>query len=209
VRYSYVPFPNARADSPGFLKFVGNKWDIFKDPRNIAIMACADGVQSFNDGIRTVTPMCFTIVNFPGELRCKREYVMTWGIWDGKPKISSKFYDLFALEVNRMTHGVRMFDVITNTIFTFKLVLYKLLEDYVGLSDAARRFGANSYMGCLKCWIRGTEKSKSGLTKIIYSSLHQGLPPGKHMNPSFFPFPSSAVRTEYVCTPCGHPTDSS
>ncbi|KAK3254288.1 hypothetical protein CYMTET_36499 [Cymbomonas tetramitiformis] len=142
-------------DSPGFLNFVRNKWDVFKDPRNIAIMACADGVQSFNDGIRTVTPLCFTIVNFPGEIRCKREYVMTWGIWDGKPKVSSKFYDMFTLEVNRLTIGVRMFDVITNTVFTFKLVLYKVLEDYVGLSDAARRLGANSYLGCLRCWIRG------------------------------------------------------
>ena len=167
VRNSHVLFPNARADSPGFLNFVRNKWDVFKDPRNIAIMACADGVQSFNDGIRTVTPLCFTVVNFPGELRCKREYVMTWGIWDGKPKVSSKFYDMFTLEVNRLTNGVRMFDVITNTVFTFKLVLYKMLEDYVGLSDAARRFGANSYMGCLKCWIRGTEKSVSGLTIFL------------------------------------------
>ena len=171
------------ADSPEFRDRVRKYPSFFVEARNLFMVMCADGIAPFNkeDGT-SVTPICFSILNYPSHLRGKKEYIMTWGIYEGKEshkelrkghKMESKpFFNLLVDELLELWHdGVIMYDVLRKESFKLKVMLYKALMDYKGHEDVARRTGSNSYAGCIKCNIRGAAKNESQLNKIIYSEL--------------------------------------
>jgi len=117
------------------------------------------------------------VVNYPAHLRGKKEFIVLWGIIDGKPKDSQLFYNMFVDEIVEMeTNGCRVWDVIENKPFSARVKLYKVIEDYVGLTDAGNVYGTNAKMGCSKCWLVGTTKRTSCMEKTIYAQMLQHDP---------------------------------
>ncbi|KAK3248497.1 hypothetical protein CYMTET_2988 [Cymbomonas tetramitiformis] len=125
-----------------------NDPDFFEDKRNISVIVCADGIEKFKDKLGSVTPMTCQVVNYPAHLRGKKAFMVLWGIIDGTPKDSQLFYNMFVDEILDIeTNGCRVWDVIENKPFTVRMKLYKVLEDYVGLTDAGNVYGQNARMG--------------------------------------------------------------
>ena len=171
------------AESPGFRDTVRTYPAFFADPRNIFIMLCADGICPFEkqEDI-SITPICFTILNLPPELRGKKEYVATWGIYESRPghsalrnkkKIESKpFFELLVNELLELWHdGVLMYDAAADAVFRLRVMLYKIVMDYKGIEDVARIMGSNAISGCAKCTIKGIGKNRSKLNKVVYSEM--------------------------------------
>ena len=171
------------AESPGFRETVRTYPAFFHDPRNIFIMLCADGICPFENADDTsITPICFTILNLPPELRGKKEYVGTWGIYESRPghsalrnkkKIESKpFFELLVNELLELWHdGVLMYDAAADAVFRLRVMLYKIVMDYKGIEDVARIMGSNAISGCAKCTIKGIGKNRSKLNKVVYSEM--------------------------------------
>ncbi|KAK3278888.1 hypothetical protein CYMTET_13202 [Cymbomonas tetramitiformis] len=103
-----------------------NDPDFFEDKRNISVILCADCIEKFKDNLGSVTAMTCQVVNYPAHLRGKKEFMVLWGIIDGKPKDSQLFYNMFVDEILDIeTNGCRVWDVIENKPFTVRVKLYK------------------------------------------------------------------------------------
>lgn len=150
---------------------------------------CADGIDPYNkeDGT-SVTPICFYLYNYPGALRGKKEYILTWGIFEStsnlselrkQKKVNSKpFLDLLVDELLELWEpGVTVFDIHDGQPFTLRAMLYKTVMDYKGIEDVSRRNGPNAYQACSQCTIHGVHGSETGLHQMIYSEL---LDRGRH-----------------------------
>ncbi|KAK3266496.1 hypothetical protein CYMTET_24886 [Cymbomonas tetramitiformis] len=84
---------------------------------------------------------------------------------------------MFVDEIVEMeTNGCRVWDVIENKPFSARVKLYKVIEDFVGLTDAGNVYGTNAKMGCSKCWLVGTTKRTSCMEKTIYAQMLQHDP---------------------------------
>ena len=176
-------------DSPAFRERVRQYPSFFAEARNIFLLLCADGIAPFiNSDDTSITPICFTCLNFPPSIRGKKEYVGTWGIYEGKSgqakirgkKIVSKpFFDLLVEELSELWEtGHVVYDMHTRSTFRLFVMVYRIVLDYKGIEDVAQRTGTNSYMACSKCTIRGVPKADSLMQKIIYSEPHskRGMP---------------------------------
>jgi hypothetical protein len=168
---------SAGVDSRSWQRTMLEDPEFFKDKRNLSVVLCADGIEKFKDKLGSVTPITCQVVNYPAHLRGKSEFIVLWGIIDGKPKDAQLFYHKFVDEIIDIEkNGCRVWDVIENKPFTVRVKLYKVLEDYVGLTEAGNVYGTNARMGCSKCWIVGTTKAESCMQKTIYAQMLQQNP---------------------------------
>ena len=77
----------SRADSPGWANKKAKYSAFFKDPRNIVLMGCADGVNPWkNVATDRFLLVVFAVWNLPSEIRMKRETLILLGMTDSKPR---------------------------------------------------------------------------------------------------------------------------
>ncbi len=147
----------------------------FAEPRNISLFMCADGVNPHNDSTAvtsSITPITFQILNLPAEYRAKYQFLLVYGIIEGKPSNAQTYYKFLVDELLDMWNvGVRAFDSKKKEIFTLRCMLTCVVADYGtgGITEIANRVGGNAASkGCMFCNITGETSGTSCLNKTIF-----------------------------------------
>ena len=118
------------------------------------------------------------IVNLPPDLRAKWENIQWFGICEGKPP-TGVIYERF---VQRLLHlwqvGFRVYDSHGDDYFTCRVMLYGVVEDYVGLVDAASHVACTANMACTVCTVKGR---KGKINQQTSYRVHKNNPNGVHI----------------------------
>ena len=162
----------------------------FAEPRNISLFMCADGVNPHNDSTAvtsSITPISFQILNLPAEYRAKYQFLLAYGIIEGKSSNAQIYYKFLVDELLDMWHvGVRAFDSRKKEMFTLRCMLTCVVADYGtgGITEIANRLGSNAAAeACMFCNITGETSGTSCLNKTIF----KGSPPYAHPIPTLCP----------------------
>jgi hypothetical protein len=174
------------ADSPGYAAKKEKYPEFFKQPRNLKLGFCADGVAPFEIE-RGISFECLvlSVWNLPPDIRYKRENMILFGLSDKKPPNSQLIFELLVDELEELwTTGVPCWDSSRDQQFCLKAMLMTLLMDYPGLTDAMCVNNEGTFAACAKCSLQGlTIKSLGGICgDVKYSARghNLGYKQGKH-----------------------------
>lgn len=143
-------------DSPGWAEKKQLYPDFFADPRNIVLMACADGVNPWKKkGAGSFLLIVLAVLNLPSDIRMKRENLMLLGMTDKKPKDVHLVYELVVDQLVELWHGVAAWDSTRDEHFNLRAMMALGLFDYPGLCEACGQPNEGSISGCCKCTLQG------------------------------------------------------
>ena len=182
--YSHVfrSFPACSCtDSPGWAKKKQKFPSFFKDPRNIILVGCADGVNPWKKlGAGSCFVVVFVNMNLPADIRMKRENLVLLGITDKKPKDSRLVFDLVVDDLCELWAGVPCWDASVDKQFKLRAMMICGLCDYPGLTDACCQVDEGSFKSCVKCTQQGYYVKALKKCKYSLAGHGKGHNEGRH-----------------------------
>ena len=144
------------ADSPGWANKKAKYPAFFKNPRNIVLLGCADGVNPWkNFSTDSFLVVVFAVWNLPSEIRMKRENLILLGMTDSKPKNAELVYDLVVEELEDLWLGVASWDSAEDERFKLRAMLGAWCSDHPALCEVCLQPNEGTFASCLKCSLQG------------------------------------------------------
>lgn len=156
--------------------------DFFRDPRNIILQGCGDGVNPWKVlGLGSFLLIVFAVYNLPGDIRTKRDNLILLGISNKKPKNTELVYELVVDDLEELWEGVPCWDASIDRQFRLRAMLMTTIMDYPGFADAFKQVDEGSFKSCFKCNMQGfTIKALGSKAKYTDSAHRKGRQEGQH-----------------------------